>query len=792
MKNIIIAFRSLFKEGRHNIMKIVSLGIGLAVGLILIAKVYFEQSYDNFYPEADRVYRIYEKYMIDGDLEESLRIPGGVAPLLKETTPEVESVTRFTYLREGATFTMSDNKHRLRGTFILADSCLFDVLPRPMLQGNAKEVLSQPMYVLISDEIAERIGGDVIGKRFEIDDAPGAALIIGGVFERLPENVSEKFDIIASLSSISKFMWDGSNGLYGNDRYSAFLKVHPGTTPAQLTAGMEQMCQKFLPLDEFKKAGVELSFTFHEFLKIHSEDSNVKRMSLMLMLIAFALIFTAVMNYILIVVSSLINRTKEVAVHKCYGASERNIHSMIFAEALVHTVLALGLVFLLLLAGRGVIEKLIGTSLVALFFSKGMIVLLAICIVVLLVTGLLPGVLFSRIPVAAVFRRFSETRRLWKLALLFFQFVAACFLVSLLFVVGRQYNRMVNDDTGYTYEKLAYVPVSAMDTTTRVRMVNELRTLKEVKSVSSASQLAFYGCSGNNISFPGDSRELFNVADLYDVGDGYLGLMEIPIVEGAFFTEGARSPEVMVSRSFVEKMKLFADWSDGAVGKSISITAHDFDENGNAITHTICGVFEDYRQGTISSEDPRAKVMFYNRYPSDVLLIKYNELTAEALHKTQGLLERLAPDKEVSVKVYRNEMTNLYSDSQNFRDSVLAGGGITLLIVFIGLIGYTTDEANRRRKELAIRKINGATWQNILTIFLRDIIWIALPAALLGGGFAYAVAQRWQEQFSEKVPLSWYLFAGGAMLVLAVILSVAGYNVHRITNDNPVDSIKSE
>lgn len=773
-------------------MKIISLGIGLAVGLVLIAKVYFEQSYDSFYPEGERIYRIYEKYTIEGELGEHWRIPGGVAPLLKETTPEVESATRFTYLREDAPFTMSDNKHRLRGTFILADSCLFDVLPRPMLQGNAKEVLSRPMYVLVSDEIAERIGGDVIGKRFEIDDAPGATLIIGGVFERLPENVTEQYDIIASLSSISKFMWDGSNGLDGNDRYSAFLKVHPQTTPAQLTAGMEQMCQKFLPLDEFKEAGVELSFTFHQFLSIHSEESNVKRMSLILIFIAFALIFTAVMNYILIVVSSLINRTKEVAVHKCYGASEWNIHSMVFAEALVHTVLALGFVFLLLLAGQGLIEKLIGTSLIALFFSKGMIVLLAICIVILLVTGLLPGVLFSQIPVAAVFRRFSETRRLWKLALLFFQFVAACFLISLLFVVGRQYNRMVNDDTGYAYEKLAYIPVSAMDTTMRVRMVNELRTLKEVKLVSSASQLAFHGCSGNNISFPGDSRELFNIADLYDVGDGYLDLMEIPIVEGTFFTEGARSSEVMVSRSFVEKMKLLADWSDGAVGKSISITAHDFDENGNKIAHTICGVFEDYRQGTINSEDQRAKVMFYNRYPSSVLLVKYNELTADALHNTKDLLERLAPDKEVSIIAYQNEMTRLYSDSRNFRDSVLAGGGITLLIVFIGLIGYTTDEANRRRKELAIRKINGATWQNILTIFLRDIIWIALPATLLGGGFAYIVAQRWQEQFTEKVPLSWYLFVGGAALVILVVLGVTSYNIYRITTDNPVNSLKSE
>ena len=97
------------------------------------------------------------------------------------------------------------------------------------------------MYVLVSDEIAERIGGNVMGKRFEIDDAPGQALTIGGVFKKLPDNTEQSYDIIVSLSSISKFMWDGTHMLTGNDRYQSFVKVSPGTTEAQLEAGMRQM-----------------------------------------------------------------------------------------------------------------------------------------------------------------------------------------------------------------------------------------------------------------------------------------------------------------------------------------------------------------------------------------------------------------------------------------------------------------------------------------------------------------------------------------------------------------------
>lgn len=457
MKNIEIAIRSLFKPGQHNVMKIISLGVGLTIGLVLIAKVHFENTYDTFYPDADRIYRVYEKFLMNGEVGDHGQTPGGVIPLLKQETPEIEAATRYTYLRENSPFTLSDNKHRLKATFILADSCFFDVLPRPMRIGDPKQILSQPMYVLVSDEIAERIGGNVIGKRFEIDDAPGRALTIGGVFERLPDNTEQNYDVIVSLPSIGKFMWDGTQMMVGNDRYLSYIKVVPGTTEAQLGAGMRQMIDKHFPVGDLKKAGVELSFTFHKLLNIHMEDDMAKRMALILSFIAFVLIFTAVMNYILIVISSIVNRTKEMAVRKCYGASGRDIQSMALSEVGTHVTIALSLVILLILGFQGTIEELIGTGVKSLFLSTGMWAICLTIIVVLISTGIATGWFLGRIPVAAVFRSIREARRLWKLGLLFFQFMAISFLTSLLVVVGKQYDHMVNDHPGYNQIGRAHV-----------------------------------------------------------------------------------------------------------------------------------------------------------------------------------------------------------------------------------------------------------------------------------------------------------------------------------------------
>jgi putative ABC transport system permease protein len=497
MKNILIAIRSIFKKGRHNVMKIVSLGIGLAVGLVLIAKVYFEQSYDDFYPDRDRVYQVWAKYQQNGgELKDYPQTSGGIAPTMQQQIPEIETVTRYTSFGDW-TFTMTDTKMKYSGRCIIADSCFFDILPRPMLIGNAKEVLSIPMYVLVSSRIAKNIGGDVIGKNFTVDSSPGRTMTIGGVFEEVPENSHSRYDVIVSMASAGRFMWEGSpTNMLGNDRYISYVKLHKGVNPLALEEQVHTFVNSYFPPEEQQKTGFNIGFSFHELDGLHKELPQVKRMTWILSLLAFALIFTAVMNYILIVISSIVNRSKEVAVHKCYGASENNIHGMMFGEALVHIVLSLILALLLILAFRGTVEELLATSLDSLLLSNGSLVLLGICILVFFVSGFMPGSLYARIPVASAFRNYRENKRIWKKALLLVQFVATGFLVTMLVFVARQYTFMVNDRPGYAYENLAYCGLAGVDSTSRAKILDEVMRLPGVVAATTVYQLPFEHASG--------------------------------------------------------------------------------------------------------------------------------------------------------------------------------------------------------------------------------------------------------------------------------------------------------
>ena len=780
MKNLNIALRSLFKKGRSNGIKILSLGVGLAMGLVLISKVCFERSFDKFYPDSDRIYRLHENIIRDGEYKSYGQVSGGVATAMQVEIPEVEKATRLTYIGGDKELFKTQDGNRYSARYVvMGDTNVFDLLPRPILIGDPKETLSRPGYVMISNRIAKLLGGaeQAVNKEFEFESSPGQTYTIGGVFEDVPENSHLRFEIVASLEGMSK--WSRENWL-GNDRYLGYVKLYPGTDPESLTTAIREMQGRHCDLEEVKKAGIDLTYSLVPLMDMHSNSDEVKSMNSLLGFLAFVLIFTAAMNYVLIVISTLINRTKEVAVHKCYGASDKNLFGMIMSETCLHMLISLLLAAFLIVLFRTKTEELLGATLGALFSTQTIVILIGVCIVIFFITGLIPTYMFLRIPVAAAFRNFKESRRYWKLCLLFIQFLATAYLVALLSVINKQYDYMVNVDPGYAYEKLAYCSTQGVEESVRNTAIEELRKIPEVDKVSACYDLPISGMSGNNVSLPGDDRELFNIADMYWVKDDFFSLMEIPVIEGEVFrSDGSASNKVMVSRSFVEKMEQVAGWTGSAIGKNIIITEHS--QNGEPFT--ICGVYEDVCIGSTGNPDTRPTALFYDRY-APMILIKFHEMSPENIKKAQKVLEDVMPDRNVTVTAYYMDMIDLYKDSRTFRDSVMIGGIVTLIIALIGLLGYTSDETNRRGREIAIRKVNGATAWSILKMISKDISYIAIPAIVIGTG--------WLEKFTEKAPIGFFIFLAGAMMVYVLIIACVLYRAWAVSNSNPVDSLKSE
>ena len=498
MKNFEIAFRSLFKRGRSNVIKILALTIGLTMGLILIAKVCYESSFESFYPDYERIYLVHETLIRDGELMSYGQISGGVIPKLEAEIPEIEEATRITYAGHlGSVFKTSDQKSYSANGY-LVDTTFFDVLPRNILIGNPKEILANPEDVMISEKLALTLGGidQALGQDIIFDAYPDRKFHIAGVFEDVPENTVLKYDMLFSIYLQGE--WSLSNWL-GNDCYQGLVKLNPQTDYKMLDPALREVQTRHADMQLMADAGVDLRYTLEPFIGQHSQNEEVRSMNRLLLILAVILIFATVMNYILIVISTLINRTKEVAVYKCYGASTRNLLGLTFTESLILIVLALIFGLFIILLFRSRIESLLDASLGALFTLQTMSVLAWICVLVFLITAFIPAYLYLHVPVAAAFRNYKESRRYWKLALLFVQFVATAYFVSILFIVNRQYHHLINTDLGYSYDKLYYTNLTNIDPSFRNALDNELKKLPQVKRFSSAFTLPCEHSSGNII-----------------------------------------------------------------------------------------------------------------------------------------------------------------------------------------------------------------------------------------------------------------------------------------------------
>lgn len=792
MKNFYISFRTLFKKGRHNDIKILSLGVGLAMGLVLIAKVCFELSYDNFYPESDRIFAIQENFSIGDKSNDGFPcVSGGVAPGMKAEIPGVVAATRCE--RTGEMVMKTPDNKKYTAIFMLADSCFYDVLPREMLVGNARETLSRPLYALVSEEMAGKInpdGADVIGKTFEVQTFPGVQITVGGVFKDVPKNTHLYYDVLVSLSTFKAITgWSKDDQWLGGDSFNAYVLLQPGLSADDLLQPMAEMLDRHVDSKKLKEQGMTYSIFLRPLGELYASSPATKRMAVMLTAIAFAILFAALMNYVLLVISSMVTRSKDVAIHKCYGATGWNITDMIFSEAFLNLLISVGLSTLLVFGFRRIVEELLGTSLSSLFTPDTLMILLGVCVLVFLVAGLLPSQLFARIPVALVFRSYTNSRRSWKKALLFIQFVAVGFLVCLLIVIGWQYSFMVNDNPGYSYERLAFCNLEGVPQSSRKALMDEIRKQGEVEDVTTCYELPAFSGSGDIVYRPGSEDAVAHFRDLYGTNANFVSLLEMKVIEGQAFDESYSDSMqlVMVSRQMATELANAFQWKDGVVGKKLDIGGHGTDD-----PFTVVGVYDDVRMGRIDQEGMVNSAIFFSKRAEQTLVVKFRERNAENLAHINNVIKEFLPDREINLIDYRFSLTKLYDTSRIFRDSVMAGGIITLIIALIGLIGYINDETNRRGKEIAVRKINGATERDILRLISSDIVWMALPAILIGAGASWFASEKWLQQFSEKIPMNAGLFATGSVVVLAVILLTVVYRTWMVANANPVLSLKSE
>lgn len=775
------------------LLKVLSLGVGLAVGIVLIAKVCFELSYDSFYRDVDRIYTIMSGVDQQGEKHEFPQISGAVAPGFKTDVPGVEEATRITFYFSNLNFVDEDHNVIAAESFALADTCFFKVFDRPILSGNPTEILAKPLGLMVSRSFAEKMGGveQCVGKTIFNEDQPELKMTIQGIFEDFPKNGSIDFDLIMSLESYAK---SSTENWVGNDRYIGFVKLQSNVDPTTLAPAIHKMQQSHQPLAELEKNGTKLWYTLTPFIKAHTQQPEVRLMVILLSIVAALLITISLLNYILIVISSTVHRAKEIGVRKCYGATAADIYALLAREAVVHLLLSLALATAVIFAARVVIQNLLGVPFQTLLVPQSLVAIGLVLMLVLFVSIVVPAKLYLRIPVSVAFRNYSENSRRWKIALLGIQVFINVFLVSMIIVLSLQYQKMVHADQGYDYQNVYSVSLFNGNQEANGRVLETLSTFPEVKAVGAAYNPPFEPPSGDNVYLLGEDRELFNVSDGYEATESFFQMLDFDFVAGRAPCD---SSEVAVSESFVERMAEFADWSDGAVGKTFLITGHP-DGEIQFPPFTISGIYRDVRMGIYNDLQERPSVYFHGvlgdgkSYMPYLIFKTYQKMDDSLSMRISHALSAALDGRQLPIVSWQEEIRSAYEDSRKIRNTLLIGSFFAMLIAMLGLVGFVRDESNRRSKEMAIRKISGATAADVRRLLVWEVFKFSLVMAVVACVCSWFVSSKLLEQFAEQITLSPIIFIGAASVVLLIVVGVVLLCSHRFARTNPSELLKNE
>jgi putative ABC transport system permease protein len=431
------------------VIKIISLTSGLAVALVLFSKVAFEMSYDKFYPDADRLYRIQRKiYNLKEDKVgyDGPKINAPLPNALKTELSEIEASTVI-FISPAEDFFQIEDKI-FGEKVVTADTGFFDLFGIALIEGD-KRKLDVDANVFLSQSAAYRFFGTTspVGKTILKGSAP---LTVAGVFEDLPANSHLSFHVLTSLPASRMPGWNQA------DAFMGYVKLAPGVAAEEVEAKIPDILPLYYDVKGKAERGDRDEYFLNPVATLHTGETAVKRVILTLSIFAFSLLFIAAMNYVLISISSLARRAISVSIHKCNGASGRDIFGMLLSETAAFVCLALLFAAVLILAFRQSVEAIIQTPLSAVFSFANLWAAPVVIICLMLFAGIIPAYIFSSVPVTHLIQSYSTNKRVWKHTLLFVQFATISFIFALLVIIIKQYNLLVNHDPGYTVENMVY------------------------------------------------------------------------------------------------------------------------------------------------------------------------------------------------------------------------------------------------------------------------------------------------------------------------------------------------
>ena len=770
-----IALRNIKKHFVYSIINISGLAVGMACCIVILFWVQDELNYDKFHDNADHIYRI----ISTAEGSWTATSPWAIGPVLKNNFPEITRSTRF----NNRTFLTNFEDMTFNESVALVDPDFFEIFTFPFIKGDPNTALSLLNSVVITEEIADKYFRDMdpLGKVLKVNNDQN--LTVTGVIKNVPSNSSLQFQMIVPVR------------LAGEDRIRTWFQETAVFVLLQKNCSVDDLRSKIskttMTYDQ-RVANRNIVNDLQPMLRIHLHDLNGVGNILYVYVFSFVAVITmliACVNFINLTTARASNRAKEIGLRKVVGAVRNNIIGQFFGESLllsfIALLFALILVYLFMPSFNALAEKQLTLN----PMRNVWVILGSIMIVCFtgVLSGSYPALFVSSFKPVDIFRNSIQTRfknMNLRNVLVVLQFVFSVVLIICTFIIGKQLSFIRNMDPGFSREQIITLRVRDRAVQGKVNTIKEeLKKHPNISQVSVSDYLPNNITSWNSFDLPGRTSEDRFVFYINIVDYDYIDLFDIDVVEGRNFSHQFPSDKngaVLVNETAVESL----GWDT-----PLQETIHHWDGKDAKVV----GVVKDFHLHSLH-HDIKPMYMYLNPdiARSLISLKTMGGNIAETIEFLENTMKKFSPSYPFEYSFFDESFERAYRSEKRLAKIFKVFSLVIVFVACMGLIGLAAFSAQRRTKEIAVRKTFGASIKAIILLISKDFIKLVLYANIFSWPFAWYFMNKWLETFAYRSGINaWMFLIPGIASVLIAVFTVS-FQAVKAAVANPVDSLRNE
>ncbi len=802
-----IAFRNITRHKGFAFINIAGLTLGLTACILIGLFVWDEHQYDKFLPNGDQVYRVYDEYTNSEGTQMMAVTPPMFASTLDKDFPEVEKTARVMMMAEYKTlFEAGKNKlYEQSGYFV--DSTFFDVFPLTFKYGSSVKALDDPNAIVISQEMAERFFGsdDPVGKQILKDKTP---YLVKGVFEKDPK-FHLQFNYLISLSAMQipgermqSWSWHQfvtyaklKKGVDVNtleSKFQNYVKLNANSLTNDAATSLDKPL--FQPLKRIHLYSADFKFDL-------AQRGNIIYVNA-LTIIAIFILLIACFNFINLATAKSLQRAKEVGVRKSVGAGRTQLMVQFIGETVLMTFISILLSFCLAMFLLPWLNDFTNKDISFSVFANPVVwmLLLALTLVVGVIAGFYPALVLSGFkPVKVLKGNISADETPGKIpwlrhGLVITQFALSVLLIISAIVVFKQVDYLHNKDLGFNKEQIMFFPMRGDNMFNKAdAFKNELLKVPGVSYVSIGYGFPGDAVAGDEIIVSHNGRQTTQSATQITADYDYVKTLGLHVIAGRDFSKEMKTDKDhawIINETAVRQLGF--QTPQKALGQDLYWHPWGASNPDSLKTGKIIGVVKDFNYKSLYDKVETTVIQIFPDAAWKVAVKIKAAGIGNSINGVKNAWNKFTPEYPIEYKFLDENFEQMYTAEDKLRSLLLIFTCIAIFIGCLGLFGLAAYTAERRKKEVGIRKVLGASTQNVVMLLSKDFIALVVISLFIASPIAWIFMNKWLQDFAYRIHINWWVFAVAAIASLSIAFITVSFQAIKAAIANPVKSLRTE